>query len=143
MLETLIRPRGRWQGPGPVCRPRGADIHPRRTQDGPSMNDPFRARPLRFLSRPWLPALLALFLAPAAVAGPPVSTKVLDLDRIDKTCEPCRDFFQYANGGWLKSAEIPAAYSSYGGSEELEDRNREQLRGILEAALKDKDAAPG
>ena len=33
---------------------------------------------------------------------------------IDSTVSPGADFFQYANGGWIKKNPIPDAYSSWG-----------------------------
>lgn len=53
----------------------------------------------------------------------------------DTTVQPGTDFFQYANGGWLKKNPIPAAYSSWGiGNVVIEDiRNR--LKKINEDAL--------
>ncbi len=32
-----------------------------------------------------------------------------DVTRIDNSAEACTDFFQYANGSWVKKTEIPAA----------------------------------
>ena len=33
---------------------------------------------------------------------------------MDKSIAPGDDFYGYANGGWMKSTEIPADRSSYG-----------------------------
>ena len=46
--------------------------------------------------------------------------------------QACDDFYQYANGAWLKAHPIPADRASYGGFQELSDRNREILKKILE-----------
>ncbi len=67
----------------------------------------------------------------------------VDLTSLDKTCKPCEDFFRYANGAWLKSNPIPAAYPSWGRFNELAERNREQLHQILEQAEANSKAAPG
>jgi len=53
---------------------------------------------------------------------------------IDTTCAPCNDFFTFANGAWLKTATIPAAYTSTGASRELNDRNLDALRSVLDGA---------
>ena len=44
----------------------------------------------------------------------------------------CRDFYQYADGGWLKKNPIPADYPSWGAFNELDESNREILHQILE-----------
>jgi putative endopeptidase len=60
---------------------------------------------------------------------------------IDTTCSPCSDFFAYANGAWLKTAAIPAAYAGTGAARELFDRNTEKLRRVLEGAAASADTA--
>ena len=78
--------------------------------------------------------LLALVsLAPVAGAQSPTQTAVLDRANLDTTCEACDDFYQFANGGWLKRAKIPAAYPKFGSFQELYDQNEAVLHDILEA----------
>jgi putative endopeptidase len=67
----------------------------------------------------------------------------VDLTILDKTCKPCEDFYNYSNGVWLKENPVPAAYASWGRFNELAERNREQLHGILEGAAANSKAAPG
>ncbi len=78
-------------------------------------------------------ALSALLAATAGAQGP-TQTAALDRANLDTTCAACADFFQYANGGWIKRAAIPAAYSSYGSFQELYDRNEAVLHEILDAS---------
>jgi putative endopeptidase len=42
------------------------------------------------------------------------------------------DFFEYLNGKWLKTTEIPADKSSWGAFHELQENTLPQLRGIIE-----------
>ena len=81
--------------------------------------------------RPIVTALLALLLAPALAAAqlPPPSPNRAYLDT---TCAPCRDFFQYANGAWLATVQIPPSYTSVGAGREMNDRNQAALQSVLE-----------
>jgi putative endopeptidase len=74
--------------------------------------------------------------------APVNASKVIRFDpaNIDRTADPCVDFYQYACGGWIKSNPIPGDQSRWGRFEALAERNRETLRQILEASAK---PAPG
>ncbi len=69
-------------------------------------------------------------------------TAAFDVTRIDNSAEACTDFFQFANGEWIKKTEIPAAYSRWGSFNILAENNNNALKEILEANAKTK-AAPG
>ncbi|WP_447736533.1 M13 family metallopeptidase [Rhodanobacter soli] len=57
----------------------------------------------------------AILCSPAAWAATPASQPSgIDLAGIDHGVKPGDDFFRYANGGWLKTAQIPADRSSTG-----------------------------
>jgi len=52
----------------------------------------------------------------------------------DTGVAPCQDFFQFANGGWLKAHPVPADRSTWGAFDEMEERNNVVLLEILEDA---------
>jgi putative endopeptidase len=58
----------------------------------------------------------------------------LDAANFDPATPACRDFFQYANGGWLKGNPIPPEYGGWSLDDELRERNEKMLRGVLDAA---------
>src|SRR6185436_16110757 len=56
------------------------------------------------------------------------------------TCKACEDFYQYANGGWIAKTEIPPAFSTWGITSPLREKNIAVLHDILEAAAKNTNA---
>jgi len=67
----------------------------------------------------------------------------IDTADFDRSVSPCDDFFEFVTGGWVKRNPIPAAYPSWGIGEEVDRRNKEILRRILEKAAADESAKPG
>jgi putative endopeptidase len=66
-----------------------------------------------------------------------------DTSRMDTSVNACTNFYQFANGNWLKTTEIPAAFPSWGTFDILGTRTRELSRDVLEAAMKDAAAPKG
>jgi putative endopeptidase len=79
--------------------------------------------------------LLALTLALATSTASAFSNDHgLDVRNFDTSTNACTDFFQYANGSWLKTNPIPAAYSRWSLDDEITKRNETLLKKVLENA---------
>jgi putative endopeptidase len=87
--------------------------------------------------------LAAAQAADAAIPATPEQIAALHLDWIDSSADPARDFFQFANGSWLKKNPIPAAYSSWGVDQILSQQNQDFIHELLQSAAQDSAAAPG
>jgi putative endopeptidase len=91
-----------------------------------------------------LPCAAALDLAQAQSQRAPVpstSGSGLDLNAMNRAVDPCADFYQFACGGWIARNPIPADQPRWGRFNELQERNNQVLRGVLEAAARSSDAA--
>ncbi|MGO8789112.1 MAG: M13 family metallopeptidase, partial [Terriglobia bacterium] len=91
----------------------------------------------------WLAAILLSFVSLVMVAAPVEPGHGVNTANLDRTCAPCTDFNQFANGGWEAKNPIPAAYPSWGVANEVNERNRDVLHQILEDAAKNTLAPRG
>src|SRR3990172_9051043 len=103
-------------------------------------------RRCRWLSVLCLAALLGGFPALAGTAAQnraaAPASRGFDLLDLDTTCKPCDDFFQFATGGWRKRNPVGPAYASWSRFSQLQEKNQEVLRQILESAARSRNA-PG
>ncbi len=91
--------------------------------------------------------LLAVFLPATALAQetPLTSlpyTPVLDTTFMDKTADPCQNFYQYSCGNWIKLNPIPADEGSWEVYAKLENENLRFLWGILRASQAGESRTP-
>ncbi len=77
---------------------------------------------------------IGLALAVTGTLDAHTNERGLDARNFDTNANPCQDFWQYANGGWLKANPIPAQYSQWSLDDELRERNLAVLREMLETA---------
>jgi predicted metalloendopeptidase len=74
----------------------------------------------------------------------PVTTKTLaaigiNPDNLDRTADPCDDFYQFACGGYIAKTEIPADKPRLTSFDTIQDKNLEWEKNVLEQAA----AKPG
>jgi putative endopeptidase len=66
----------------------------------------------------------------------------LNLNGMNKSANPADDFYDYANGTWLKSNPVPESESRWGSFNEIVEQNNVLLSQILQEAAKNKAAKP-
>lgn len=71
--------------------------------------------------------------ATEAVAGAAIG---IDKAAMDTAVKPGDDFYAYANGAWMKAAEIPADRSSVGGFYIADQKREAQVKELLDGLLK-------
>ena len=96
----------------------------------------------------WLGAAAAVALlqaCPAAAAedlskAPRLGTWGFDLSGRDPAVTPGQDFYNYANGTYLKALEIPADRSRFGAFDSLNELSQKRMHAVLDKAAADKAA---
>jgi putative endopeptidase len=83
-----------------------------------------------------LVGVVALIISACSQTPNPGPEQDVVYKNLDTTANPGKDFFLYANGGWIKNNPIPAAYSSWGIGNLVTEEIRNQLKKINEDALK-------
>ena len=66
------------------------------------------------------------------VITPAGKMKFIDAANMNTNVRPQDDFYEYANGAWLKKTEIPASERRWGSFNELAEFNQSALKGICE-----------
>src|SRR6476620_9252019 len=95
-----------------------------------------RENNMRLFMRLTTAALLLAGLTTIGAVAQGTNSANTTVSALDKSADPCVDFYQFACGGWVKNNPIPADRPIWSRFGELAERNRTVLRGILENAAK-------
>jgi len=104
-----------------------------------------RRKPVGIMVTVMLVSAMAMAAAARRASAKPAGERSywgFDTANLDRRCKPCDDFYQFAMGGWMKAHTIPPEYSTWGSFSQLVDKNQQNLREILDAAVK-QQAKPG
>lgn len=66
----------------------------------------------------------------------------INFSYIDSSANPRDDFYSYSNGKWQKTFVLPESDARYGSFNEINENNLKRIKLILDAASKNKAAAP-
>lgn len=90
----------------------------------------------------FLSCLLAINAASATIAAQENEPSIpsFSVKNMDTTINPGVDFYQYANGNWVKNNPVPIDKSIWTSFDELDQRNEYLLHQILEDARNNKNA---
>lgn len=70
----------------------------------------------------------------AAPASSPALNNAIELSNLDTTVSPGDNFFEYANGGWMKVTPIPEEQSRWGSFNILQEETNANLKSLVEEA---------
>jgi endothelin-converting enzyme/putative endopeptidase len=86
---------------------------------------------------------LASLLLPSPAASAPAAQKGIEVGDLDRSADPCVDFFQYANGRWRADNPIPASMPRWSRRWAAGEQAKDQLKNILDEVSQKKDQPKG
>ncbi|HTO86292.1 MAG TPA: M13 family metallopeptidase [Thermoanaerobaculia bacterium] len=102
-------------------------------------------KPFRSIVRLMPAAIAGLIVLAASPDNAPTAPRLttLDVAGMDTSAQACTDFYRYGNGGWLEKNPIPSDRPRWGSSDELRQRNLDDLHRILEKLGGNRSAPAG
>jgi len=83
---------------------------------------------MKNILRPALWMMLILSLSMSSCTKQKKVVPAVDPNNMDLTMAPGKNFYQYANGGWMKNNPLKKEYSRYGVFDKLQEDNMDALR---------------
>jgi len=62
----------------------------------------------------------------AGLAFAPGLQANIEPKNFDAAAKPQVDFYEFANGGWIRANPVPSAYSSWGAFNEVDEHNKDR-----------------
>jgi endothelin-converting enzyme/putative endopeptidase len=90
-----------------------------------------------------LKALAIALAGSAALLAQAPGQKGIEARDVDSTAKPCTDFYQYANGAWRAANPIPPSMGRWSRRWQAGEKNKEQLKDILDDLSKRTDWPKG
>ncbi|KAE9406762.1 zincin [Gymnopus androsaceus JB14] len=78
------------------------------------------------------PSPTAIPEEPVCLTGDCIMLSASILSSLDTTQDPCENFYEFSNGGWLRAHPLPPDKGSFGAFESLEQDNERVIQRILE-----------
>jgi endothelin-converting enzyme/putative endopeptidase len=85
-------------------------------------------------------SFLGLALFPAFLAAQSATPHGVEVGDIDRSAQPCNDFFQFANGAWRAANPIPASMPRWSRRWQAGENAKDRLKEILDGLPKDNPA---
>ena len=63
-------------------------------------------------------------------------TPGFDIQSLDRSADPCQDFYKFSCGGWMTANPLPGDQARWGRFDVLQDNNRTVLQNLLEIRIR-------
>ncbi|KAJ7582636.1 Metalloprotease [Mycena floridula] len=101
--------------------------------DGPPVTTTVTISPTASVSTSAAPGPTAIPGEPVCLTSECIILSASMLSSLDTSQDPCENFYEFANGGWLNSHPLPADKGDFGQFAALDQQNKQVIQHILES----------